>query len=696
MDGPMADTDPRRRLISTSSRLSRDEIANQAFPPAFRGVSEAAVRSFLRKVAEEIDLLHARNHELAQEIAALHEEAAEPVKMEENDLLAAVGEETARVLRSAKESAEEIRRSAEERAAQLLHDAHEEARALREDAEHVASARAREIDEAAAEMIREAERLAREVQEGAELKAKEFVAQSQAEARAEVEAAKRKSRELVAEAQASRDRLLHELSRRRAALESQVDALRAGRDRLVEAYRTVKRTMEDATEALREAEARGPAPSRPRVTSAALPVHGIDPEPEPEPVYDEPEPVYDEREQELAAGPDDRHEPAPARPRAEPRVGSITLGELEPSPPRPPEPRHVRSAEPRHVRAAEPRQVTVRAERALAPSPVPADEVPEASPEVAPEVEEPAAPPHGAAAPTPPQEAAAEVEQIFARLKAEAAEAPATEAPTAEAPEAEPGEPAEGERPAEVHEPEPDGDAGTVHRRDLALEELAADLVRAVKRVVRDEQNLVLEAVRRHRGTPSADDVLPPIPEQDASFADATEEFFVAACALGASLARELGYDPAPVTGDVASGRARDLAASLARTLTDPLRGRLGDALAEAAAIDDPDLEERVRSRYREWKTPRVDAGASDALAGAYARGLFDALPDGVRLRWIAGGHAPCPDCADNALEPCDKGSAFPTGQPHPPAHPGCRCLAVPDGEAVGAGTGADGAAATG
>jgi hypothetical protein len=27
------------------------------------------------------------------------------------------------------------------------------------------------------------------------------------------------------------------------------------------------------------------------------------------------------------------------------------------------------------------------------------------------------------------------------------------------------------------------------------------------------------------------------------------------------------------------------------------------------------------------------------------------------------------------------KGSDFPTGQPHPPAHPGCRCLLVLDAD---------------
>jgi len=38
----------------------------------------------------------------------------------------------------------------------------------------------------------------------------------------------------------------------------------------------------------------------------------------------------------------------------------------------------------------------------------------------------------------------------------------------------------------------------------------------------------------------------------------------------------------------------------------------------------------------------------------------------------------PCPDCDDNTLAgELPKGEEFPTGQLHPPAHAGCRCLLV-------------------
>jgi hypothetical protein len=64
----------------------------------------------------------------------------------------------------------------------------------------------------------------------------------------------------------------------------------------------------------------------------------------------------------------------------------------------------------------------------------------------------------------------------------------------------------------------------------------------------------------------------------------------------------------------------------------------------------------------------------------ALCRGLFAASPDGIAFRWVVDDDGPCPDCDDNALAgPVPKGRAFPTGQPHPPAHIGCRCLVLAD-----------------
>lgn len=641
----MAEGDRHPRLIRSTPRLTREEIVSQSFPQSFRGLSEASVRAFLRRVADEYDALRTRQDELFAELEALEAHLSaqpEPTVPHEDDLLTAVGEETARVLRSAKDSAEQIRRNAEEKATELLREAHEEARALRGEAEEAAASRTREMEEAAAEMLREAERLARDLQEGAEARVAEFEARAEADAKSEVESARRRSREMVAEAEVARDRTLGELARRREALDAQIDMLRAGRDRLIEAYRVVKVTLDQATESLRMVDAR-PAPeaSRPRVASAALPPRhaepvAAEPEPEREPEPEVPdEPAPPEREPELAE---------PAEPAEPPRVGSLTLGELDTPRPAPPIEKY-KVDQPSGVRL-------LGTER----EPVAAEPEPEPEPE-------PVAPDHARHE---------DVEELFARLRAER-EQPPEEPP--EPPEESPAEPPE-EPAEEVLAPE----AVLARRRDDVLEPLVDELVRAVKRVVRDEQNVVLQAVREHRGTPTADDVLPALDEQDAVFADATTDVLNEACAAGEALARELGV-VGGINGDGARRRARagELAAALARELMDPLRGKLGAALREGATSGEPgQVGERVRGRYREWKGRRVDAACRNALAGAYARGLFDAVPDGVPLRWVTTDANPCPDCADNTLEQAPRGQRFPTGHATPPAHPGCHCLVLP------------------
>ena len=222
----------------------------------------------------------------------------------------------------------------------------------------------------------------------------------------------------------------------------------------------------------------------------------------------------------------------------------------------------------------------------------------------------------------------------------------------------------------------------SVRRRRLeAVDPLVDEVVRAVKRVVRDEQNVVLEAVRRHRGVPSGADVLPSIEEQDEAFADATADVLNEACAAGETLARELGAGDG-INGDIGRrrARARELAASLVRQLMDPLRAKLEAALQDAVAAGDAggDPGERVRAGYREWKGQRIDVACRDALSVAFARGVYDAVPEGVTLRWLTTDASPCPDCADNALEHTACGRTFPTGHFAPPAHPGCHCVAFP------------------
>ncbi len=135
-----------------------------------------------------------------------------------------------------------------------------------------------------------------------------------------------------------------------------------------------------------------------------------------------------------------------------------------------------------------------------------------------------------------------------------------------------------------------------------------------------------------------------------------------AAAAKGAGV----GHEPPAVD---------DLAVGLAAEVADDLRARLQRAL-QAADGDVTTLVEGVSSAYREWKTTRAEPLARHNASAAHSRGRFTAAPPG-KLRWVVDGEeGPCPDCDDNALAGAiDRGEIFPTGQPYPPAHVGCRCI---------------------
>jgi hypothetical protein len=123
-----------------------------------------------------------------------------------------------------------------------------------------------------------------------------------------------------------------------------------------------------------------------------------------------------------------------------------------------------------------------------------------------------------------------------------------------------------------------------------------------------------------------------------------------------------------------------DLSEDAAATIVESLRRRLEHAVASSAGDEQSVLIEAVGAAYREWKSERIERIAGDVLAAAFARGTWYETPDGTMLRWVVEDtDGPCPDCDDDALAGnLPKGEAFPTGQPYPPAHPGCRCMVVP------------------
>ena len=200
--------------------------------------------------------------------------------------------------------------------------------------------------------------------------------------------------------------------------------------------------------------------------------------------------------------------------------------------------------------------------------------------------------------------------------------------------------------------------------QQVAIEAAASGLVRKAKRVLQDEQNDMLDQLRTAKRSRNAETVLP-----DRA---ARIEVWAATIAPSVSDVYAAGWEAAASDAPVPEGAPTALVTDLVDGLISPWRDRLAEAVD---ADDDGDVVTRVGARFRELRSQLLADAVRELLAAAYARGVYDAVPDGAVLRWVPAEVGHCPDCDDNALEPVVKGSPFPTGQAFPPAHPGCRCL---------------------
>lgn len=220
--------------------------------------------------------------------------------------------------------------------------------------------------------------------------------------------------------------------------------------------------------------------------------------------------------------------------------------------------------------------------------------------------------------------------------------------------------------------PVSDADESRLQRRDEVLVPIETKLVRRLKRALQDEQNDLMDRLRQRGAKP--DVVLAGLDEHE-RYRRAGRDLLVDAALAGLAYAQ--GYGSGPAGAEVPLD---DLVESLATDVGTPLRRRLLKAVHESAGEEQAVLMDLVSAAYRETKGQRVERVAADHAVAAFSRGTFLAVPEGFALRWLVdddGGR--CPDCDDNALaEAVPRGEPFPTGQPHPPAHAGCRCLLVP------------------
>ena len=613
-------------VISSGQVITPETVLSRSFTSAFRGYHPAEVRQFLKRVSEEMAAGAEREAELRRALQEASERAAHP-ELDEATVTGILGEHAARLLAGARETAASITAEARQQADTVVREGESMIARMRADADGLLARRATEAD-AVADSIR---------------------AEAQAEARAIVERATQQGKDMVREARAVRERMLADLNKRRRQAQLQIEQLRAARDRLLTAYDVVRRTVDEATAELEAAE--------PEARLAAEAVgrrsEELELDTRSERHVPSERPPVERLRIPVTAG-----APGLGRQRADAPASTTSLfRRLDETPPGPPEAPRLRP------------QTVAGSVAGRLPSPA-------APVAVEPQPPAPPAPPP----PPPPVEVVSElatsevpvvtvdpppgvIDDLFAKMRAEQPEQPAT--PEPEVQTAIPPAPAidtiVGERALEG--------------RDELLENLEAGLARALKRVLGDEQNEVLDALRR-LGPAAADAVLPSGDAQLAGYRDAAVPWLQQAVRAGAGFIS----DPEIATGADTVPAADAQARALAAELIDPLRARLTRALAAGADAEDPSVAaESLRSTYRQWKVQQVEESARHHVLAAFSLGAFAATPPATALQWMVDDEGHCPDCDDNALAgPTTKGETFPTGQLHPPAHPGCRCLLVP------------------
>ena len=607
-------------------------------------VDEARDGRVWRVTLDRPQKLNALDDALRRELQEATERAAHPV-LDEATVTGILGEHAAKLLAGARETAASIMAEAQQRADAVVREGEAMIARMRADADGLLARRSTEAD-TVADSIR---------------------VEAQAEARAIVDRATQQGKEMVGEARAVRERMLADLNKRRRQAQLQIEQLRAARDRLLAAYDVVRRTVEEATGELEAAEPEA------RLAAEAVGRRAEELESDPQSERLAPErltpaerPPVERSRTPVTAGapgrlPERRDVPAPT---------TALFRRLDEALPAHPEPPRLRP------------QTVAGSVAGRLPSPAAAVTV---SPEL------PPAPPPPPPPPPPPVEPVSElatsevpvitvdppagvIDDLFARMRADH---PEPDAPTEPAPEPE----TRGESAPATEAPAPARAIDVVigeralEGRDELLENLEAGLARALKRVLGDEQNEVLDALRR-LGPAATDGVLPAADAQLAGYRDAAVPWLQQAVRAGAGFVS----DPEIATGEAAVPAVDAPARVLATELVDPLRGRLTRALAAGADADDPSVAaESLRSTYRQWKVQQVEEVARHHVLAAFSLGAFAAAPPTATLQWLVDDDGHCPDCDDNALAgPTPKGETFPTGQLHPPAHPGCRCLLVP------------------
>lgn len=163
------------------------------------------------------------------------------------------------------------------------------------------------------------------------------------------------------------------------------------------------------------------------------------------------------------------------------------------------------------------------------------------------------------------------------------------------------------------------GDDDARAQRDRALSGPERGLGRALKRVLSEEQNHVLDAVRTARSVPELTEVLGDAEAHALRYAAAARGELRDAAYAGITF---LGLGNTDEVGEAAERPdTDDLAAALSVEIVSPLRDRLATCWADVGD-DELELLELLRATYRQWRARVLPEITSRFVAEAFNRGL--------------------------------------------------------------------------
>lgn len=727
--------------IVTAARDAANEIREKAQEQAERLIRESeetataaaeALRGEAQALRDDAAKLRSSAAEEAEATRSAANEDAERVRADADADAATQREEAAALATSTVSDAQSRADELLGKAELILSERSAEAEAAATEITTAAEESATAVEAAATRTRDEAEQYASGLRSEAEQAAAAVVLDAESKAEAVIEDATAQGRAMVAEARAVRERMLRDLVEKRHAARRQLEGALAGRDRIIEVLRSAGEEVVSTIGLLDAADGDASVAAE----DAALAVDAqIDFEAEIESLRDGLVEQADERfiadrsdaassgvavvptgVGEVSSRVDEAHEGTPSDdPRervATPRVASVPVAPVE-------QVGSVRSTEKVGSSATDGTAGLDVLDGGVDPD----DEITPAQ-----EAAEELASEHDSHDDVPEHDADATVHDLFARIRAEGLEEPdepvgsdagtrtgversGEAAAETAAPDSTAGVPGATADPAAATAGVPgaedasgaaaaaspesvqsEGDEAVVvdltaltgpeqmlDRRDGVLVPIEKGLARALKRVASDEQNEILDRLRRvKRGRPDPSAILPS--DDPGPFVDALGPEFARAVDAGAAFWSEL------VGGGVAVDASDDL---LSATLSDRVtqflalhRAHLDRTFSEAdeAAEDTAELGDRVRAAYRDWRSGSLSDLAGDLATAGFALGERLAAGDGTPWRWVVDhGGLPCADGEDNALAgdvAC--GEPFPTGDVLPPAHPGCRCMLAP------------------